>query len=220
MSTNCLLDDTGCEVPYTPTPLLAAALPAAALPPAALLAAALPTFPPPPSGSMLRYCHRISNYKRPEDLSPDAYCRCGECKPQSEPVKEFFTFSHSDDGNLRSMTSGIGICRTLSGLEQEYEANKAATAKRKNPYFRVPRYEWWWSDRVEELYKKDLATNSLERTGACTPQCSCEMSGRPCGDRQESEEEPDFVPGKRTDSVIGLTNQGGLVHMSNKRKQD
>ena len=54
------------------------------------------------------------------------------------------------------------------------------------------------------------STNSLERTGACTPQCSCEILNEPCGDREEEPEEM-FVPPKRTDSVIGLTIQGGLA---------
>jgi hypothetical protein len=118
----------------------------------------------------------------------------------------------SDYGKM----TGIGVCRTLTGPEEEYESMKAATAKRKNRHFRVPRHEWWWSDRVEELYKKYLFADLLERTGACTPQCSCELSGEPCGDRQESDEESQFVPAKRTDSVIGLTNQGTLVHVSTK----
>jgi hypothetical protein len=65
------------------------------------------------------------------------------------------------------------------------------------------------------------SSNTLERTGACTPQCSCEVSATPCGDRQESEEEPEIVPDKRTDSVIGLTIQGGLVHVPTEHvKQD
>ena len=55
------------------------------------------------------------------------------------------------------------------------------------------------------------SSNSLERTGACTPQCSCELLSEPCGDRQELPEEHDLNPWRRSDSAIGLDINGNIV---------
>ncbi len=140
----------------------------------------------------LRHCHRVANYKSPKDLPLDAYCMCGECKPRPRlSTEELFTLPYSDDELLSPMVRG-GSSSSLRSMTG-----------------------------AVRLRSMTGGSNSVERTGACTPQCSCEVSATPCGDRQEIPEEPEFVPPKRTDSVIGFTNQGGLVHVSTERvKQD
>jgi hypothetical protein len=58
------------------------------------------------------------------------------------------------------------------------------------------------------------SSNSLEKTGACTPQCSCERLAEPCGDRYELPDEPDehdLAPWRRSDSAIGLDMNGKVV---------
>jgi hypothetical protein len=86
------------------------------------------------------------------------------------------------------MTCGGGGLRTLTALEEEYEAEKAAAAAPAAP----PRDAWFWSQRVEELYQTYLATATtalpLERSGACTPGCSCITRSTRCGDAVKAEE--------------------------------
>lgn len=145
----------------------------------------LSEMPPPPSWAEsrpLRHCHRVGEYKNPKDLPLDAYCLCGECKPRSRaPTEDIFARPHSDD-EISSIRGGSTSLRSMTGATRLRSTTGGGSSG---------------------------SSNSLDRTGACTPQCSCEVSGKPCGDRQESEEE--FVPPKRTDSVIGLTLQGELV---------
>ena len=151
---------------------------------------------PPPSwleSRPLRYCHRIANYKSPKDLPLDAYCMCGECKPRSL-TEELFARPSSDDEHLSPMVRGGNGSGSSSSLRSMTGATRLRSTTGGG------------------------SSNSLERTGACTPQCSCEVSATPCGDRQEIPEgESEFVPPKRTDSAIGLTLQGGLVHVSTER---
>jgi len=95
--------------------------------------------------------------------------------------------------SLRSMT-GFGGLRTLTSIEEEEEAHKAA-ASRMSP----PRTAWFWSERVEELYQKQITAVvvPMERSGNCTPGCNCETLGTPCGDWMEMPESP----APRTDPV-------------------
>lgn len=148
----------------------------------------LSEMPPPPSWAEsrpLRHCHRVENYRSPKDLPLDACCLCGECKPRSRaPTEDIFALPRSDD-EIPSMMGG-GSSTSLRSMTGSVRLRSATGGGSSG------------------------SSNSLERTGACTPLCSCEVLGNPCGDRQESEEER-FVPGKRTDSVIGLTLQGELV---------
>jgi len=132
----------------------------------------------------LRHCHRVENYKSPKDLPVDACCMCGECESRSRATtEELFALPRSDDGHLSPMIRG-GSSSTLRSMTGTVRLRSATGGG---------------------------SSNSLERTGACTPQCSCEISATPCGDRQESEEEPYVLPDKRTDSVIGITFRGGLA---------
>ena len=143
------------------------------------------SMPPPPSWAEsrpLRHCHRAENYKSPKDLPLDAYCMCGECKPRSL-TEDLFTRPSSDDELLSPMIRG-GSSTSLRSMTDTVRLRTATVGG---------------------------SSNSLDRTGACSPQCSCEVLGNPCGDRQEIPEEPEFVLPKRTDSVIGLTLQGGLA---------
>ena len=139
---------------------------------------------PPPSwleSRPLRHCHRVDKYKDPKDLPLDAYCLCGECRPRSRaPTEDIFALPRSDE--IPPMMGG-GSSTSLRSMTGSVRLRSTTGGG---------------------------SSNSLDRTGACTPLCSCEVSGKPCGDRQESEEEQ-FLPDRRTDSVIGLTLQGGLV---------
>jgi len=56
--------------------------------------------------------------------------------------------------------------RTLTDVEEQYEAHKAAEAKHKNSGFRPPRDAWFWSERVESLYNIYLSMFKAEATAA------------------------------------------------------